>query len=149
MMRTRDIERRKRPKAGDRRGVLTVLLGLLAMLLVAPPAASAAPLENVSEIGPALLSCWHPPAVPDGSAVTLRFSFRRDGSLMGVPLVTYVGVDGEAKAKREFADSAVRAVEACSPLELSPRFAATVGGKVYVMQFAVRKKQPTVRQMYA
>ena len=149
MMRTRDIERCKWPKAGDPRGVLPFLPAALAMLLVALPAASAAPLENVSEIGPALLRCWHPPAAPDGSAVTLRFSFRRDGSLMGVPLVTYVGVEGEVTTKREFADSAVRAIEACSPLELSPRFAATIGGKVYVMQFAVRKKQPTVRQMYA
>ena len=111
--------------------------------------ASAAPLETVSDIGPALLRCWHPPDAPEGSAVTLRFSFRRDGSLMGAPLVTYVGVEGAPKLKREFADSAVRAIQQCSPLELTPRFAATIGGKVYVMQFAIRQKQPTVREMYA
>jgi hypothetical protein len=113
------------------------------------PPASAAPLENVSELGPALLRCWRPPDAPDGSAVTLRFSFRRDGSLMGPPLVTYIGVDGAPKLKREFADSAVHAIEQCSPLELTPRFAATIGGKVYVMQFAIRQNQPSVREMYA
>jgi hypothetical protein len=114
-----------------------------------PPPASGAPLKTVSDIGPALLRCWRPPDAPEGSAVTLRFSFRRDGSLMGPPLVTYVGVDGAPKLKRDFADSAVRAIKDCSPLELAPRFAATIGGKVYVMQFAIRQKQPTVREMYA
>lgn len=114
-----------------------------------PAPATAAPLETVSDIGPALLRCWRPPAAPEGSAVTLRFSFRRDGSLMGVPLVTYVGVNGSQKLKREFADSAVRAIEQCSPLELAPPLAATIGGQVYVMQFAVKSKQPVVRQMYA
>jgi hypothetical protein len=65
------------------------LLELLAAL-VAAPVASAAPLENVGEIGPSLIQCWQPPAVPDGSAITLRFGFRRDGSLMGAPRVTYM-----------------------------------------------------------
>jgi hypothetical protein len=148
MMPARSAERRKWPTALERLGALPALLGLLAIFL-GPPAATAAPLENVSEIGPALLRCWRPPAAPDGSAVTLRFSFRRDGSLIGAPRVTYVGVDGGAKARREFADSAVHAIEECSPLELSPRFAATIGGKVYVMQFAVRKKQPVIREMRA
>jgi hypothetical protein len=116
------------------------------MLLASP--ADAAPLESVSEIGPALLKCWRPPTAPDGSAVTLRFSFRRDGSLVSAR-VTYVGVAGAQELQREFANSAVKALGECSPLELSPRFAATIGGKVYVMQFAIRRKQPTVRRMYA
>src|SRR5262245_41894895 len=134
-------------KTLNRPGKLPVLMGLLAALLV-PPAANGAPLENVSEIGPALLKCWRPPAVPDGSAVTVRFSFRRDGSLISTR-VTYIGVAGEADLKRDFANSAVRAIGACSPLNLSPAFAATIGGKVYLMQFAIRRKQPTVRQMHA
>jgi hypothetical protein len=143
----RRAERRKRRTALAQFGALSVLAALLAEPL-APPA-MAAPLENVDDIGPALLQCWRPPAVPDGSAVTLRFSFRRDGSLMGAPRVTFVGLDGTPKAQREFADSAVRAVEDCTPLDLSPQFAATIGGQVYVMQFAIRMQQPTIRQMYA
>jgi hypothetical protein len=127
----------------------TLLLLELFAALIADPVASAAPLENVSEIGPALIQCWHPPAAPDGSAVTLRFGFRRDGSLMGAPRVTYIGVEGGAMLQRAFADSAIRAIEQCSPIELSPRFAATIGGKVYVMQFAVLKRQPIIRLMYA
>lgn len=130
-----------------RLGKLPVLAGLLAALL-ASPGANGAPLENVSEIGPALLKCWRPPAAPDGSAVTVRFSFRRDGSLISTR-VTYIGVVGEADLKRDFANSAVRAIGKCSPLDLSPRFAATIGGKVYLMQFAIHRKQPTVRRMHA
>ncbi|MDW6026608.1 hypothetical protein SAZ10_33090 [Mesorhizobium sp. BAC0120] len=125
-----------------------LLLELFAALIAAS-GASAAALENVSEIGPSLIQCWHPPAAPDGSAVTLRFGFRRDGSLMGAPRVTYISVKGGAALERTFADSAVRAIEQCSPLQLSPRFAATIGGKVYVMQFSILKRQPVIRLMYA
>jgi hypothetical protein len=147
MMSERSTKGCGRPTALDCRKAIGVSFGLLAVLVASP--APAAPLENVSEIGPALIECWRPPAAPEGSAVTLRFSFRRDGSLIGAPRVTYVGVAGSEKLQRAFADSAVRAIEACSPLELSPRFAATIGGKVYVMQFAVRKSGPVIRQMYA
>jgi hypothetical protein len=148
MMAARQRHRHRRQTVFARPGVLSVLVALLATAL-APPPSAAAPLETVSDIGPALLRCWRPPAAPDGSAVTLRFSFRRDGSLMGVPLVTYVGVNGAPDLQRDFADSAVHAIQECSPLELAPRFAATIGGKVYVMQFAVKSKRPTVREMYA
>src|SRR5207342_3108260 len=115
-MAARGIQRFMQLAAFTRFAALSLVAAPLGPALV-----TAAPLENVSDIGPALLRCWHPPAAPDGSAVTLRFSFRRDGSLMGAPRVTYVGVDGGAKAEREFADSAVRAIEQCAPLELSPK----------------------------
>lgn len=124
------------------------LFGVLLAGLLSVQSAIAAPVEKVNQIGPALLKCWRPPAVPEHSAVTLRFSFRRDGSLISAR-VTYVGVTGDAALKRQFAESAIRAIHECSPLELSPRFAATIGGRVYVMQFAVTKREPTVRQMYA
>ena len=147
MMPVRDTARRMRLMWLGRCGAL-FLLELFAAPIAAP-AASAAPLENVSEIGPSLIQCWHPPAAPDGSAVTLRFGFRRDGSLMGTPRVTYISVEGGAMLQRAFADSAVRAIEQCSPLKLPPRFAATIGGKVYVMQFAILKRHPIIRLMYA
>ena len=145
-MATRDAGGEDR-KGAARLGRSRLLAGLIAMLLTVP-AATAAPLEKASQIGPALLRCWRPPAAPERSAVTLRFSFRRDGSLISAR-VTYVGVAGDAALKRQFAESAIRAIQECSPLELSPRFASTIGGRVYVMQFTIAKKQPTVRQMYA
>jgi hypothetical protein len=143
----RPAERSWLPTVVDGLTALRALVASLAMVVALP--AQAAPLENVSEIGPALLECWHPPTAPEGSAVTLRFGFRRDGSLIGAPRITYVGVAGDQKLQRAFADSAVRAIKECSPLVLSPRFAATIGGKVYVMQFALRKGGPAIRQMYA
>ena len=127
-------------------GLITIA-GLLIALIA--PTASAAPLRHTDELGPALLECWHPPAGAEGSSVTLRFSFRRDGSVFGQPRVTHVDVAGDEEARRAFVPSAIRAIEQCAPLELSPEMAASIGGKVFVMQFALEKRQPVIREMHA
>ena len=93
-------------------GLITIA-GLLIALLA--PTAWAAPLRHTDELGSALLECWHPPVGTERSSVTLRFSFRRDGSVFGQPRVTHVDVDGEEEARRAFVelgDSRNRAVRA-------------------------------------
>src|SRR5258707_11925511 len=109
--------------------------GLLAisgvLLALHTAAASADPLKNTAEVAAALLACWKPPAGSEGSFVTMRFSFRRDGSIFGHPRPSQIDVIGDEKARRRFIDAAADAVEQCAPLEFSPDFASGIGGKVF------------------
>lgn len=127
-------------------GMLAVS-GLVVALMT--PASSAEPLGNTDQLGAALLACWKPPAGLDGSFVTLKFSFRRDGSLMGAPQVAAANVMGNGKARQKFVDSAVTAIQRCAPLAFSRAFAEGVGGHVFVMQFAVSERQPKALRIYA
>jgi hypothetical protein len=120
-----------------------------ALLLVLAPSSAADPLANADDIGRALLACWKPPAGSEGSFVTLSFSFRRDGTLIGRPRPTVIDVAGDGEARRRFVDAAVAAIEGCVPLEFAPGFAAGVGGQVFTIRLSGPDTRTTVRQRYA
>jgi hypothetical protein len=72
----------------------------------------------------AYLRCWNPPTdLPQGEkyAAQVRVIHNSDGSISSPPVLVNPPSDPEW---RPFADSAVRAVTKCSPLQVPPQFAA-------------------------
>jgi ABC-type sugar transport system substrate-binding protein len=112
-----------------------------AMLFIAASSSAAAPLGTMDEVGAAILACWNPPAGTKGSFVTLSFSFKRDGTLIGPPRPTEINVAGDEEAQKQFVDTAIAALENCLPLEFSPALAAGIGGQVFTLPFASPKVQ--------
>ena len=71
----------------------------------------------------AYLRCWQPPpTMPDGAkyVAEIRVSFNPDGSLAAHPLLINPPSD---PAWRAYADSAMRAVLRCNPLQVPPQYA--------------------------
>ncbi|TPM37725.1 hypothetical protein [Mesorhizobium sp. B2-3-4] len=101
---------------------------------------SAATLNTMGDVGDAIQACWTPPADAGNSTVTLSFSFKRDGSLIGPPRATAAKVAGDDKARKAFIDAAVAAVKACTPLSFSPALAQGIGGNVFTLQLVSPKK---------
>ena len=97
---------------------------------------SAAPLNTMEEVGAAIQACWHPPAGTEGSVVTLSFSFKRDGTLIGPPMPTAINVAGDDKARQAFVEAAADALENCVPLSFSPALAEGIAGNPFTMQFS-------------
>src|SRR5690606_39058430 len=96
--------------------------GLSVCLLTAVAITTAGPvqaqhLKTMDEVGNALNACWSPPSGSKNSAVTLSFSFKRDGSLIGPPRPSAINVEGDDKAKKAFVNAAIEAVEKCTPLK--------------------------------
>ncbi|PWK70718.1 hypothetical protein [Aminobacter sp. AP02] len=98
--------------------------------------ALAEPLNTMDEVGAALLNCWSAPPGSQGSSVTLAFSFKRDGTLMGKPRPTAISVNGDEKMRKAFVDAAVAAAQRCTPLSFSPTIASGIAGNVFTLQFA-------------
>ena len=96
----------------------------------------AEPLNTMDEVGAAIQACWHPPAETAGSAVTLSFSFNRDGKLIGPPMPTAINVPGDEASRQAFVEAATKALEGCVPFSFSPALAAGIGGTVFTMVFA-------------
>jgi hypothetical protein len=96
-----------------------------------PPAKNPAPSGSIpAQRDPALdrwfvksyLRCWTPPAaLPRGGdyAAQIRVLHNNDGSLAAAPTLVNPPTDPEW---RDYADSAVRAVTKCNPLEVPPRY---------------------------
>jgi len=109
-------------------------------LLAVPFPSVAASLNSMNEVGAALLACWTPPANSDNSSVTLSFSFKRDGTLIGPPKTTAIHVSGDEKARKAYVDAATKAMQDCLPLSFSPSVAQGVAGNVFTLQFNSPKK---------
>jgi hypothetical protein len=92
-------------------------------------------LESVKDVGEAIETCWHPPADNEGFSVTLRFGFKRDGSLLGPPQPSAVQVKGDDNARKAFVDAALKAVTDCTPLSFSPDLAKGMAGQVFALTF--------------
>lgn len=115
---------------------ITAIAGIAAAFQLASAApAMAEQLASMNDVGAALQACWTPPAGVENASVTLSFSFKRDGSLIGPPKATAINFDGDDQARKAFVDAAVAAVQGCVPLDFSPAIADGIAGGVYTMQF--------------
>ena len=116
------------------------LLAIAGVVMAGIYPSNAAPLDTMSEVGGALQACWTPPSDAGNATVTLSFSFKRDGTLIGPPRPTAIKVDGDANAKKAFVDAATDALQKCLPLSFSPKLAQGVAGSVFTLRFDSPKK---------
>lgn len=114
----------------------------MAPAVPAPPAAEgrrSRPVDLPGDIGRAIASCWHAPH--EGDQITLKLSFRRDGSVFGRPRITFGraasgGPDGGA----ELATSIYAALSACTPLPFTARLGAAIAGRVLLLRFVAPRR---------
>ncbi len=99
-----------------------------------PRSAVPATLNHFAEVGQALDACFRPLATTPWSSVTLRISFKRDGSVFGQPLLPYIDA-GTEQQKSDLARSLLAALKSCTPLHLSPSLGAAIAGEIFAIRF--------------
>jgi hypothetical protein len=126
----------------------SLLIGALAMVGVALPLAAAAPqgsrpcgsgepINTLRETWEALYACWQPPAGSQGMEITLMFSLRRDGTLIGKPRATWSKLSGSTNEQRAFVASVLTALEQALPLPLTDAMGGAVAGRPLALRFSV------------
>jgi hypothetical protein len=90
------------------------------------------PVDLPPEVGPSIAACWRAP--DPGDQITIQLSFRRDGSIFGKPRVNYVKPMNGSSAQA-LTESIFKAIDACLPLQFTPRLAANIAGQVFVIRF--------------
>ncbi|WP_258117620.1 hypothetical protein [Mesorhizobium onobrychidis] len=77
-------------------------IAALALALVAGPNAATSqergcrspdPVDTINEMFSAIVACWESPPGTAGMTLTLQFSIRRNGTLIGKPRATYSRLD--------------------------------------------------------
>lgn len=86
-------------------------------------------INTIKDMWPALYACWTPPAGSEGMAMTLVFSIRRDGSLIGKPQLTYSKSNGDETLKRAFFASVLEALGQSLPLPITESFGGAIAGR--------------------
>ena len=139
-----DLEPQVVPEASPRPGPAPYPQGFAIDVPVVPGRdrrADAAPhgrLTRYREVADALAACWAPPAQFDDhpwNQVTLRVSFKRDGTVNGLPRVPYVDEGLTGTARSGLTQSLMGALKRCTPLPLSATLGAAIAGQIFALRF--------------
>jgi len=94
-------------------------------------------LDNIGDLFAALRSCWTPPqaeAAKEGMQMTVRFSFKRSGDLIGPLHVTYATAGAPADVRDSYFKAISTSLDACVPL----KFTGSLGGALAGRPIAIR-----------
>ena len=109
-------------------------LGALAFagLLVAgsAPANAQTPAANtLPELFAELRACFGASRGSYGSDVTIVFSLRRDGSMIGRPKISHAQLPGDLAAQRHFVASIASALAKCLPVPITDALGGAIAGR--------------------
>jgi hypothetical protein len=105
-------------------------VGSLSADAAAHRALAEASLASVHEIYAALRACWVPPqhTTPAKVQVTIRLSFKRDGEVLGQPLIVYENPDASDTTRRAVQAAVAATLQRCNPLPLSGALGNIIAG---------------------
>ena len=94
-------------------------------------------LDNIGDLFAALRSCWTPPqtdSAKEGMQMTVRFSFKRSGDLIGPPRLTFATAGVPAEVRQTYLKAINDSIDACVPL----KFTGNLGGALAGRPIAIR-----------
>ena len=102
----------------------------LPLLLLGSPEAKSAPANTLRELTAAIGECVKSArAGLPGSELTILFSLKRDGSLLGRPRISHAKLLGDSSAQRAFAGNVLAAFDKCLPLSITEGLGGAVAGR--------------------
>jgi hypothetical protein len=95
-------------------------------------------LDTLTALFEALRGCWVPPprdAARPGMQMSVRFSLKRSGEIIGTPRVTYATRDTSPELRETYHDAITAALARCTPLPLSAGLGGAVAGRPIAIRF--------------
>ncbi|MGX7872539.1 hypothetical protein ACVDG5_006490 [Mesorhizobium sp. ORM6] len=93
------------------------------------------PVNTIKEMTDAIHACWKPPPGTAGMSLTLQFSLRRNGTLIGKPRATYSDLGTDAQLSRAFVASILKALDDALPLPFSDSMGRAIAGRMLAPRF--------------
>ena len=94
-------------------------------------------LDTIGDLFAALRSCWSPPpadAAREGMQMSVRFSFKRTGEIIGAPRMTFSTAGASADTRTAYLKAINASLDACVPL----KFTGGLGGALAGRPIAIR-----------
>jgi hypothetical protein len=116
--------------------------------LASASGASAQVIDSIDAVGPFLDLCVTRQLRLQGFSlprdVTLRLSFRRDGAIIGEPVVTYSRPTRGEPEQERFIALMTAAFKGCAPLPFSSAFGGAIAGRPFTFRYTLTnaKDQP-------
>jgi hypothetical protein len=94
-------------------------------------------LDTIGDLFAALRSCWSPPpaeSAREGMQMSVRFSFKRSGDMIGAPFLTFATAGISADTRATYLKAINASLDACLPL----KFTGALGGALAGRPIAIR-----------
>lgn len=111
--------------------------------LIAAPA-SAAPANTLRELFDNLRSCLKVEAVDPSEELTIVFSLKRDGSLLGKPHISYSKLPSDPAERGRFIDSVAAALNECLPTPITDALGGAIAGRRLSSHFGDRRHEKSL-----
>jgi hypothetical protein len=94
-------------------------------------------LDTIGDLFAELRSCWSPPPADgarQGMQMSVRFSFKRSGEIIGTPRLTYATAGVPADVRATYLKAINSSLDACLPM----KFSSSLGGALAGRPIAIR-----------
>jgi hypothetical protein len=94
-------------------------------------------LDSIGDLFAALRSCWSPPeasSAREGMQMSVRFSFKRTGEIIGTPRLTFATAGIPADVRGTYLKAINASLAGCAPL----KFTGNLGGAIAGRPIAIR-----------
>ena len=95
-------------------------------------------LDTIGDLFAALRSCWTPPAADDareGMQMSVRFSFKRSGEMIGEPRLTFSTSGVPADTRATYLKAINSSLNACLPLKFTDGLGGALAGRPIAIRY--------------
>jgi len=95
-------------------------------------------LDNIGDLFAALRSCWSPPpadSAREGMQMTVRFSFKRSGEMIGTPRLTFATAGVSADTRATYLKAINASLDACVPLKFTGGLGGALAGRPIMIRY--------------
>jgi hypothetical protein len=95
-------------------------------------------LDTIGDLFAALRACWTPPAADvahAGMEMSMRFSFKRDGELIGPPRMTYATPNVPSRTRDVYRHAINDALSQCAPLAMTSGLGGAIAGRPIMIRY--------------
>jgi hypothetical protein len=89
-------------------------------------------LDTIGDLFAELRSCWSPPPADtarEGMQMSIRFSFKRSGEMIGPPRLTFATADVPADTRATYLKAINASLDACLPLKFTGGLGGALAGR--------------------
>jgi hypothetical protein len=104
-------------------------------------------LDTIDDIFKTLHTCWRPPPLDlarPGMEITFRLSFKRDGSILGKPRITYETPGATSEQRQAYREAVAQALVRCAPLPFSRSLGDAIAGRPVTMRLIDTRQQQRI-----
>jgi hypothetical protein len=95
-------------------------------------------LDNIGDLFAELRSCWSPPppdVAREGMQMSVRFSFKRSGEMIGPPRITFATAGVPADTRETYLKAINASLDACTPLKFSDGLGGALAGRPIAIRY--------------